>query len=141
VSTKRQQVVEALQVAMQTVPGIAAGKVHIWKDPEDLQTADMPCIIIRDGRADVSRETLDGGYLHRLQVEISIWYTGTTAWQQAQDGAQAMLTAYLASSTLQNLLLTDTLTAHEIGVSRYGSIMAAGQVDLTLGYIADAGTI
>ena len=139
-STIRQQIVEALVTQMKTITAVS-NRVYIWKDPEDLSPAEMPCIVVRDQRADVTAETLDGLNNHSLQVSLDYWATGTTAWSAAQNGIDAMLTAFNTDPTLGGLVLINRLTGHDVGVIRHGNIMAAGTIDLALTYFADADTL
>ena len=138
--TKRQQIVEAMATALRGITGMAT-KVHIWKDPASLTPSDMPCIIVKDGRADVGRQDLDGGYQHRLLIEAAWWSTGVSAWQDAQTGIDTMLAAFQADPTLGGLVLLDELTGHDIYTSQAGSIEAAGLLEFSLTYITDAGTL
>ena len=82
-STIRQQIVDALVTRMKTITAVS-NRVYIWKDPEDLSPSEMPCIVVRDQRADVTRETLDGVNSHMLQVSLDYWATGApaTAWAE-----------------------------------------------------------
>lgn len=136
----RQQIINALATQLQNISGMAT-KVHIAKDPTNIATADMPCIILQDGRAEVEFATLDGGRRHRLQVAISWWATGTAAWQSVQDGMVAMLTAFNTDPTLGGLVVSDEVTAHEVFTSQTGTIDAAGLIELALTYYTDSGTI
>jgi hypothetical protein len=139
-STKRQQIVDALVTRMKGITAVS-NRVYIWKDPEDLQVSDMPCIVVRDQRADVEFDDLDGNLRHRLQVSLDYWATGSTAWATAQNGIAAILTAYGTDRTLGGLVTVDELTGHDVGVIRNGNIMAAGTVDLTLTYYSAASTL
>jgi phosphohistidine swiveling domain-containing protein len=68
--TKHQQIVNAVVTAMQGITGMAA-RVHIAKDPATVVPTDMPCIIVKDGRVETIRETLDGGMRNKMLIEIS----------------------------------------------------------------------
>ncbi len=138
--TKRQQIIESFADAMRTITGMST-KVFIAKDPQTLSDKDMPCIIVKDGRADTSRESLNGTIRHRLTVDASYWATGTTAWQSVQNGLQAMLAAFNADSTLGGLVTIDELTGHDVFTSQAGSIDAAGVLELALTYCTDANTL
>lgn len=142
-STIRQQIVDALVTRMKTITAVS-NRVYIWKDPEDIDPkTDMPCIVVRDQRADVTMETLDGVNSHTLQVSLDYWATGApaTAWAAAQNGIDTMLTAFNTDPTIGGRVLISRLTGHDVGVFRGGNTTAAGTVDLVLTYFAAADTL
>jgi len=135
--TTRQQIINALADAMNIIT--VAKSVTIGKDPATV--SEMPCIVIKDGRADTSKETLDGYTKHRLQVELTYWTTGVTAWADAQTGISLMLAAFQVDNTLGGLVVVDELTGHEVYAAQAGTIEAIGLAELALTYYTDSGSI
>ena len=137
--SKRQAIIEAMVAVLADLPGNIP--VHIWKDAALLNEHDMPCMIVRDTKAESSLDGLDGGYRHRLTVELQYWDRGATAWSGVHAGLVAMLAAYMSDATLDGLVTHEELVGHEIGLEKNGAIISGGVAELALTYYTDSATI
>lgn len=137
--SKRKTIIEALVTVLEDLPGNVP--VHIWKDATLLNEQDMPCMIIRDTKAESALDGLDGGYRHRLTVELQYWDRGASAWSNVHAGLVAMLSAYVAEPSLGGLVTHEELVGHEIGLEKNGAITSGGVAEIALTYYTDSATI
>jgi len=132
-STKRQQIVDALQTLLEGVSGFKT--VAPWQFlPEEQEN--LPAVTFED--KDSTATPLAGNWVqHSLTVDIDFAASGSTALTTVRTLAESILTGFAADPLLGDLLTGSRQTGFSMGKNIANTKLAMGRLSLALEYETD----
>lgn len=136
-STKRQQIADALETLLNTIS--AFQNVSAWQFLPEEQ-GQLPAVTFED--KDATAVPMAGGVMqHSLTVDIDFSASGSTATSTVRTLAQSILTAFAADPLLGDLLTGSRQAGFSMGINAANTKLALGRLTLALEYETDRFTL
>lgn len=135
----RQQIVTAISQRLVSVGDIKT--VTVWRIA-DLQSSDLPAIIVRDTVDDMPADGVGNGRRdHRLNIEIEIIYSGVASAESVREGISLVLQALGADPTLGGLAYDMVPASASMDIADAAMQHSAAQMVVTVFYRSSLWTI
>jgi hypothetical protein len=131
-SNKRQDIIDALEARVKTIPSIKS--VEVWRQ-DDWQPSDLPGCVIRDPEDRMPADGIGPGRRdHDLTVELVLTYSGNTSDKGVREGVNLLMQALGVDPTLGDLAFDIIPGTAAIEMAPAAMLYSAAQLDITVRY-------
>ena len=135
----RTQIADAITTRLKAQVASVSSRVFRWRKAA-LSESELPALIWRDGKGDISEDTI-GMWRHDLGVTLCYAASGSTTASAATTALTEMAAAIMTDYTLGGLAESIECINSDLMVGQEGEILGAAQIEIIITYNSPRGTI
>lgn len=138
-SSKRQQIVDALDARLKAAVASVSSRVFCWRKTA-LTVAELPALIYQDGEATTEMEII-GLRTHRLNVTILYAAHTKTSARLSRAALDEICAALFSDQTLSGNAESIELVNHDINITQDDDILGAAKIEIIITYRTAPGAV